>query len=450
VRRRFAFVLTVVTLSMLTAGCDWAMFRADPNHSGFNPGDKTIGTANVDQLTTRWTANVGPGAIASAAVAQGVAYVGSNGKLVAFDAAGTTDCSGTPKTCAPLWSGILDDNGLVSDIVSSPAVANGVVYVATRDSGPHDLDGRLWAFDAAGVTNCSGAPKSCTPLWSGQIGTSFSSPTVANEVVYVGSDDGNLYAFDAAGSTNCSGSPKSCTPLWTAFAGSGGLSGIESSPAVANGVVYVTSFDGKLYAFDAAGTTNCSGSPKSCAPLWTASASFSSSSPAVVNGVVYVGSGDTRLYAFDAAGTTNCSGSPKSCAPLWSAATGGAVESSPAVANGVVYVGSDDHKLYAFDAAGTTNCSGSPKSCAPLWSAATGGVVFSSPAVANGVVYVGSEDHKLYAFDAAGTTNCSGSPKSCTSLWSATTGDEVIASPAVANGVVYVRSADQKLYAFAP
>jgi hypothetical protein len=62
--------------------------------------------------------------------------------------------------------------------------------------------------------------------------------------------------------------------------------------------------------------------------------------------VVYVGSLDQKLYAFDAAGTTSCSGSPKSCTPLWTATTGGQVVSSPAVSHGAVYVGAD--KLYAF------------------------------------------------------------------------------------------------------
>jgi outer membrane protein assembly factor BamB len=55
------------------------------------------------------------------------------------------------------------------------------------------------------------------------------------------------------------------------------------------------------------------------------------SSPAVANGVVYVGSDDGTLYAFDAAGGTNCGGAPKICFPLWSATTGGPVFSSPAV-----------------------------------------------------------------------------------------------------------------------
>ena len=393
-RVRSAFVLTVVAVSIVTAGCDWPMFRSDPSHSGFNPIERTIGTTNVNRLTTQWTATAGLPALSSPAVANGVVYVTSLGELHAFDAAGKTNCSGTPTSCAPLWNGTIGGNGLVSDVVASPAVANGVVYIASNDSGPHDSDGKLWAFDAAGKINCSGTPKSCTPLWSATIGPSFSSPTVANGVVYVGSDDGNLYAFDAAGTTNCSGTPKSCAPLWSATTGNS----VESSPAVASGVVYVGSDDGNLYAFDAAGTTNCSGSPKSCAPLWRATAPTSFSSPAVVNGIVYVGAGDHKLYAFDAAGTTNCSGSPKSCTPLWSATTGDYVFSSPAVANGVVYVGSEDRKLYAFDAAGTINCSGSPKSCTALWSATTGNTVYSSPAVANGVVYIRSTDAKLYAF----------------------------------------------------
>jgi len=58
------------------------------------------------------------------------------------------------------------------------------------------------------------------------------------------------------------------------------------------------------------------------------------SSPAVANGTVYVGSEDNNVYALNA--TTG--------AKVWSFTTGSSVYSSPAVANGVVYVGSDDNK----------------------------------------------------------------------------------------------------------
>ena len=125
-----------------------------------------------------------------------------------------------------------------------------------------------------------------------------------------------------------------------------------------------------------------------------AAGDYIASSPAVAAGVVYAGSGDGRLYAWDAAGC----GAAAACAPLWrSEATGGHI-SSPAVAAGVVYAGSADRRLYAWDAAG---CGAA--ACAPLWrSEATDGYIHSSPAVAAGVVYAGSDDRRLYAWDAAG------------------------------------------------
>src|SRR5580692_5681627 len=99
---------------------------------------------------------------------------------------------------------------------------------------------------------------------------------------------------------------------------------VQSSPAAANGVVYVGSNDNNLYALDA--TTG--------ALLWRYAAFYYvQPSPAVANGVVYVGSQDANVYALNAS----------TGARLWSYATGSVVESSPAVSNGVVYVGSDDN-----------------------------------------------------------------------------------------------------------
>jgi outer membrane protein assembly factor BamB len=434
----------LVVLVLVAAGRDWTMFGYGPAHTHYNPTEKTIGVGNVAELTAAWTGATGGFVQSSAAVADGVVYVGSfDGKLYAFDAAGSTGCSGTPKTCAPLWTTVT----LGAGVYTSPAVVNGMLYVVANS--------KLYAFDAAGSTDCSGTPKTCAPLWTANAdGAVSSSPAVANGVVYFESAT-ELFAVDAAGSTGCSGTPKTCAPLWTANVPRATV----SSPAVANGVVYIASresmpeaSDAKLYAFDAAGSTGCSGTPKTCAPLWTAAISTSDSSPAVADGVVYVGSYDPNasLYAFDAAGSTGCSGTPKTCSPLWTATTEAGVESSPAVANGVVYVGSTDTRLYAFDAAGSTGCSGTPKACSPLWIGHTGGIVGSSPAVADGVVYIGSIDSRVYAFDAAGSTDCSGTFKVCTPLWTATTGGAVNSSPVVANGVLYVGSDDHQLYAYEP
>ena len=158
----------------------------------------------------------------------------------------------------------------------------------------------------------------------------------------------SLSAFDAAGNTNCSGTPKTCTPLWTSAGSS-----VSTPPAIANGVVY-ESTEGYLLAFDAAGNKNCSGIPKACSPLWYgnyAGATPFGDAPAVANGVVFVGTENDNLYAFDAAGNVGCSAPPnQSCNPLWTATTGASLadSSSPAIANGMVYEGSTDDNLYAY------------------------------------------------------------------------------------------------------
>jgi outer membrane protein assembly factor BamB len=58
-------------------------------------------------------------------------------------------------------------------------------------------------------------------------------------VVYVGSWDHNVYALNA----------KTGVRLWSYTTGNDYVFSVTSSPAVANGVVYVGSVDGKVYAF---------------------------------------------------------------------------------------------------------------------------------------------------------------------------------------------------------
>ncbi|MBV9231171.1 MAG: PQQ-binding-like beta-propeller repeat protein [Chloroflexi bacterium] len=210
------------------------------------------------------------------------------------------------------------------------------------------------------VTNVSQLEQQWTALTSGLI---YSSPAVANGLVYVGSIDHRLYAFDAM-----TGVQKWVSPPTDSY--------ITSSPAVANGLVYVGSIDYRLYAFDA-----MTGVQK-----WASSTTASIySSPAVANGLVYVGSDHNLLYAFDA--TT---GAQKWVSPPFNT---GHSSSSPVVANGLIYIGSTDDRLYAFDA-----ITGAQK-----WAPSTGGQIWSSPVVANGFVYVGSFDHMLYAFHLPGT-----------------------------------------------
>jgi outer membrane protein assembly factor BamB len=458
-RRTLRALALFAALAVMCAGCDWQMFGYGPAHTSFNSTESAISVGNVAGLVRRYPPSdgngCGPETCSSPAVAQGSVYVGEpSGDLVVRDA-GTGSLQWSGHTGAPIYS--------------SPAVVDGVVYVGSDDF-------KLYAFDAAGNTNCSGSPKVCAPLWTANtFGKVRSSPTVANGVVYVGSDDQTLYAFSAAGNTNCGGSPKVCDPLWKTVT----LIHAVGTPAIADGVVYVSA--GWLFTFDAAGDLNCSGSPKICAPLWhSAPDVVVQTSPAVANGVIYVGGArtsttDYRLWAFSATGTTNCSERPNIidpnvlemvCVPLWSGSVP-AVKSAPAIANGVVYISGNDfnhfdpggYSLVAFDATGVTNCYviGSEKRCAPLWTAQQQLGTWQgswSPAVANGVVYVTDQwfaDYfygfaGIHAFDATGTTNCSGIPKICSPLWSdviagPALGSQVqVSSPVVANGAVYLNA----------
>lgn len=271
------------------------------------------------------------------------------------------------------------------------------------------------------VLNRGNVPK-LRLLWQAQLGSlvDFSSPAVVNGVVYLGSSDGRIWAYPATG---C-GQMLCTQPLWSSIS----MGQIIDSPTVARGFVYIgsqtspSSNDGKLDVFSAMG---CGQSV--CAPLWqgmAGSESILESSPVVANGRVFVGAFDRKLYVFNANG---CGTSM--CSPLWTATTGGSIESTPTVAGNLVFVGSDDGKLYAFKARGCGS-----KSCTPVWIGALGSAAFeSSPAVSNGIVYIGSQ-HALSAFKALG---CGGA--NCKPLWqSANIGDFFNGSPAVAKGRVYI------------
>ena len=239
----------------------------------------------------------------------------------------------------------------------------------------------------------------------------YSSPAVVNGVVYITSHD-----FKVIGRTIITNNgdvfalnAADGTKLWNYTIGPVG----ESSPAVVNGVVYVGSVDGNVYALNAV----------SGVKLWSyTTGGLVYSSPTFVGGVIYVGSGDGNVYALNAANG----------AKLWGFTTGNLVGSSPAVVNGVVYVGSVDGNVYALNAV----------SGVKLWNYTTGpggssNAVYSSPAVVNGVVYIGSYDGNVYALNAANGAK----------LWSYTTGQIGWSSPAVVGGVVYIGSWDGNIYA---
>ena len=258
-------------------------------------------------------------------------------------------------------------------------------------------------------------------------GPIFSSPAIADGIVFFGSTDTNFYAIDQS-----TGKQK-----WK-FKTDGAVS---SSPAVANGIVYFGSFDGTLYAlaadsgavkwrfahegsekrFEAKGIHGATPSNQTIPDPWD----LYLSSPAISYGRVYFGSGDGNVYAVNA----------QTGVLQWKFVTGDVVHASPAIANNTVYIGSWDSFLYAVDAE-----TGQEK-----WRFKTGEdpVIHnqvglqSSPVVVEGTVFVGCRDAHVYAIDAR-----TGRKK-----WDYYTKKSwVNATPAVADGRVYFGTSDTHLF----
>ncbi len=275
-----------------------------------------------------WNYTTGDVVGSSPSVANGIVYVGSNdNKTYALNAS-----SG-----AFIWS-----YTTAKYVTSSPAVANGLVYFGSYDKKVYALNatngGLVWSFATGAEVTSSpavangrlfvGSSDSKVYCLNASTGDSLwnfttynsvtSSPAVADGRVFAGSQDASLYCLNASTGDR----------IWQ-YADVG----ILSSPAVANGTVYEAQGGGyprtKIQAFNAANGTS----------IWNYTTGASVvSSPAVADGKVYVGSTDAKVYAINSS----------TGALVWDYQTGSGVRSSPAIAEGKLYIGSDDSKVYAF------------------------------------------------------------------------------------------------------
>jgi outer membrane protein assembly factor BamB len=302
--------------------------------------------------------------------AVGAAAVAAGG-VAAWEASRPSGGTTTPK--GPAWVFRTGD-----EVFSSPTVTDGVVYVGSNDH-------HLYAIDAAAGTE----------RWKYSTGGSVTStPAVADGTVFVGCDDDHVYAVDAA-----TGAAR-----WKFLTGAA----IHSSPAVVQGWVYIGSRDHHVYAIDA----------RTGEERWRFSGGdWFNSSPKVMGNTLYIGCRDHNIYALDA--TTG--------EKRWSYTTESTVDSSAAVSGGTVWIGADDHSVYALNAV----------TGKWIWAFTAGAGVVSTPLLVGRVIYVGSDDGNLYALDS--TTG--------RMRWHLHTGNGIRSSPAWARGLVYVGSEDFHLYA---
>lgn len=302
---------------------------------------------------------------------------------------------------APAWQRHIGGGGSTRAVV-----ADDTVYVASDDGALHAVDARTGEIRWVGPT-AIGAP---------------TSPVVADgtALLHVAS---RLYAFDV----DCASGGATCTPRWSARTGGGN----EASPTVADGTVYVVATPGGITAFPLA----C-GTP--CTPLWTVPdrEGHMARQLAVSDGVVW-DSSSHALSAFPAA----CGSSGATCPSLVAnvAPEDADLASGPAVVDGVVYVGASDGSLFAVPA----GCARGD-ACGPIWRAQTGGSIVATPLVIGGRVYAASSDGLVYAFP----TDCADPARTCPPLWISRTGGPLKEQPVVANGLMYVASTDGNLYVF--
>jgi outer membrane protein assembly factor BamB len=213
-------------------------------------------------------------------------------------------------------------------VASSPAIGNGVVYIGFMDPPP--CRGSAPSFLAALDARNGGT------LWRFRAGVIEASPLLAGGRLYFGSWDHRVYALDRTGRL-----------VWSFSTGDR----VKGGVALAGGTVYVGSYDGYLYALDARGGLL----------RWKAGGGRLGglyATPSVAHGRVFVSSTNGRVYAFSLSGNE-----------LWSVQTGSYVYSPAALAGATAYVGSYDHRLYALSqATGRTRWTfdaGAPISGAP-------------------------------------------------------------------------------------
>jgi len=238
--------------------------------------------------------------------------------------------------------------------------------------------------------------------WSTEMGPVWGSPVVADGTLFVGSYDSKLHALDAITGER----------LWEYEIGAT----TDATPAVYDGTVYIGAFDRTIHAVDA----------ETGDGIWRLeTGGYIRSSPTVVDDTLYIG-GNCRIlecasqhelpeqehgdvFALD----------PDTGAVQWHYEPEKDVISSPAVVGDTLYVGSRNGVVHALDAA-----DGEPE-----WTYETARLLVSTPAVSNGSVFIGDWGGNVYGIDA--TTG--------EERWVVSTDAQYISgSPAVRDGTVYI------------
>ncbi len=268
---------------------------------------------------------------------------------------------------------------------TSPVVANGMVYYGA-------WSGYLMAVDA--LTG--------DEVWSTKVGPEFyfvGTPVVSDGKVFITYVEDGTFMNAVSGLDADTGAI-----LWTYY-----TAGFPSrgTPVVKAGAIYFGDSIGWVYALDA----------ETGSLLWTyQSLGQIVQGPSIVEGLVVAGNLASEVFALDLDG-----------ALVWSQMVSGWVLNAPSGAAGSVYVGDLSGTVYALDSqTGTIQWS----------SSGLGPIVFSTPAYDQGSLYAGNDFGDVFSLD-AGT----GSVR-----WSTSVSWSFESSVIVNNGTVFAAALDGYLY----
>lgn len=364
-------IILVLILSQISVVGDWPRFGYDFQHTGY-----TLEPA-PDVCNLVWYYTTGAKVLSSPAVVNGVLYIASTDNYVyAINA----------YNGSLIWK---YNTGVNSWIYSSPAFYNDTIYIATYARSNGDEIIALDANDGSLKWNCSDTGDYI-----------MSSPLVVNNVLYIGSSDDNLYCLNAS----------TGEIIWNFTAGGS----ISSSPAIYDNTIYVGAGDKKVYAVDA----------QNGVEKWNfTTAKYPWRSAAIAYGTVYIGDSDGFFYAIDASTGIQ----------VWNysiTSPGAWIHSDPAIVDHMVIFGCHDGYLYNLNA---TNGD-------LIWKYYAGGTVQGHPAVSDNKVFIGSTNDTFHCV----------SLDTGSGIWNYTANDNIVTSPAIADGYVYFGSHDSNVYCFGP
>jgi outer membrane protein assembly factor BamB len=345
------------------AATAWPLFRGNAQQTG------VAASMLPDKLEVLWKFQAKDAVDSTPAIADGIVYVGAEDEFL---------------YALHLSTGKEKWRYKAGPIKAPVAVRGGAVYTGNLDGVFHCVDAatgkKLWTFEASAeissgssfagdrvLFGCADETLFCLSgkgkkLWTFRVpgGPVMATPALIQNRTFVAGCDSTLHVIDAD-----AGKEVSAVELG---------SQVGATAAVRGDHLYVGTMGNQVLAVDwKQGKIEWTFEPKK-----NAQAFFSS--PAVTDRLIVVGSRDRRVHALDR----------KTGQEVWSFVTRNRVDSSPVVVGGRVYAGSMDGNLYVLDLAKGTE----------LAKHELDGAIIGSPAVAGGCLVIGTDKGTIYCLGA--------------------------------------------------